>query len=170
MWKDLVPVLSNPSRKGPFMARRSDSAPASRYPSQLLALTIGAVYTLVGIAGFFVTGFENFAAETDKTLLGFEINPLHNIVHLAIGLAGLAMWRRMDTARAYGWLLAAGYGLTFLYGLFAAGNSDINFLSMNGADNGLHLVSAVAGLAIALWPAQRTARRGGPTVAPDSRN
>jgi hypothetical protein len=152
------------------MARRSDSAPASRYPSQLLALTIGAVYTLVGIAGFFVTGFENFAAETDKTLLGFEINPLHNIVHLAIGLAGLAMWRRMDTARAYGWLLAAGYGLTFLYGLFAAGNSDINFLSINGADNGLHLVSALAGLAIALWPAQRTARRGGPTVAPDSRN
>jgi hypothetical protein len=90
----------------------------------------------------------------------FEINPLHNLVHLAIGLAGLALWRRLDTARTYGWLLAAGYGLTFLYGLFAAGNSDINFLSINGADNGLHLISAAAGLAIALWPAQRTARRG----------
>jgi hypothetical protein len=35
-------------------------------------------------------------------------------------------------------------------------NSDINFLSINGADNGLHLVSAAAGLAIALWPANRT--------------
>ena len=62
----------------------------------------------------------------------------------------------MDTARSYGWLLAAGYGLAFLYGLFAAGNSDINFLSLNGADNGLHLVSAVAGVAIALLPAERT--------------
>ena len=160
MWKDLVPVLSNPSRKGPFMARRSDSAPASRHPSQLLALAIGAVYTLIGILGFFVTGFDNFAAETDKTLLGFEINPLHNLVHLAIGLAGLALWRRLDTARTYGWLLAAGYGMAFLYGLFAAGNSDINFLSINGADNGLHLVSAAAGLAIALWPATRTAPAG----------
>jgi hypothetical protein len=139
------------------MARRSDSAaPATRHPSQLLALAIGAVYTLVGILGFLVTGFENFAAETDKTLLGFEINPLHNLVHLAIGLAGLALWRRLDTARTYGWLLAAGYGLAFIYGLFAAGNSDINFLSLNGADNGLHLVSAVAGLAIALLPADRT--------------
>jgi hypothetical protein len=49
-------------------------------------------------------------------------------VHLAIGLAG-----------TYGWLLAAGCGLAFAYGLFAAGNSDINFLSLNGADNGLHL-------------------------------
>jgi hypothetical protein len=90
--------------------------------------------------------------------LGFEINPLHNLVHLAIGLAGLALWRRLDTARTYGWLLAAGYGLAFLYGLFAAGNRDLNFLSLNGADNGLHLLSAVAGLAIALWPADRTAR------------
>ena len=128
------------------MARRSDSAPVTRHPSQLLALAIGAVYTLVGILGFLVTGFE--------------INPLHNLVHLAIGLAGLALWRRLDTARTYGWLLAAGYGLAFLYGLFAAGNSDINFLSINGADNGLHLVSAAAGLAIALWPARRTARSG----------
>ena len=66
------------------MARRPNSA--DRHPSQLLSLAIGIIYTVVGIAGFFVTGFENFAAETDKTLLGFEINPLHNLVHLAIGL------------------------------------------------------------------------------------
>jgi hypothetical protein len=141
------------------MARRPDPA-ATRHPSQLLALAIGAVYTLVGILGFLVAGLEDFAAETDKTLLGFELNPLHNIVHMAIGLAGLALWRRLDSARLYGWLLAAGYGATFVYGLLAAGNRDINFLSINGADNGLHLVSAIAGLAIALWPAQRTARGG----------
>ena len=90
------------------MARRPAAEAATRHPSQLLALAIGAVYTLVGILGFFVTGFENFASETDKTLLGFEINPLHNLVHLAIGLAGLALWRRLDTARLYGWLLAIG--------------------------------------------------------------
>ena len=131
------------------MARRTGPTTPARHPSQLLALVIGAVYTLVGVTGFFVAGLDNFAS-------GFEINPLHNLVHLAIGLAGLAMWRRLDTAKTYGWLLAAGYGLAFLYGLFAAGNSDINFLSLNGADNGLHLVSAVAGVAIALWPADRT--------------
>ena len=138
------------------MARRPDSTPNTRHPSQLLALAIGVVYTLVGLAGFLVTGFENFASETNQTLVGFEINPLHNLVHLVIGLAGLALWRRLDTARTYGWLLAAGYGLAFIYGLFAAGNSDINFLSINGPDNGLHLISAVAGVAIALWPVDRT--------------
>ena len=140
------------------MNRRSDAAPVSRHPSQLLTLAIVAVYTLVGVLGFLVTGFDEFAAETDKTLLGFELNPLHNLVHLAIGIAGLVMWRRLDTARIYGWLLAAGYGAVFVYGLVAAGNSDINFLSINGADNGLHLASALAGLAIALWPARRPAR------------
>jgi len=142
------------------MARRPDAAPVTSHPSQLLTLAIGAIYTLIGILGFLVTGVDDFAAETDKTLLGFEINPLHNIVHLVIGLAGLAMWRRLDTARTYGWLLAAGYGAAFVYGLFAADNSGINFLSINGADNGLHLVSALAGLAIALWPARRSVRGG----------
>ena len=123
----------------------------------IAALCANLAIAVAKFAGFFVTGLENFASETNKTLAGFEINPLHNLVHLAIGLAGLALWRRLDTARTYGWLLAAGYGLAFLYGLFAAGNSDINFLSINGADNGLHLVSAAAGVAIALWPADRTA-------------
>lgn len=96
--------------------------------------------------------FENFAAETDKTLLGFEINPLHNIVHLVIGLAGLALSRTLATARTYGWLLAIEYGAAFIYGLFAVGNSDLNFLSLNTTDNILHLVSTLVGLAIALFP------------------
>jgi hypothetical protein len=144
------------------MQRRptADADTGVRHPSQFLALAIGVIYTLVGLLGFLVTSFDNFAAETDKTLLGFEVNPLHNLVHLVIGAAGLIMWRRLDTARTYGWLLAVGYGAVFVYGLFAAGNHDINFLSINGADNGLHLVSALAGLAIALWPARRAVPGG----------
>ena len=54
------------------MARRPDSAAPARHPSQLLALAIGAVYTLIGILGFFITGFDNFASESDKTLVGSE--------------------------------------------------------------------------------------------------
>jgi hypothetical protein len=69
------------------MARRPGAA-VIRHPSQLLTLTVGVVYTLVGMAGFLVTSLEHFASETDKTLLGFEVNPLHNIVHLVIGPAG----------------------------------------------------------------------------------
>jgi hypothetical protein len=121
---------------------------------QMLALAIGAIYTLVGIIGFFITGFDDFAAHTNEALLGFSINPLHNIVHLLIGVAGIALARTLGGARTYGWLLAAGYGAAFIYGLFAAGKEEpLNFLSLNWADNWLlHLPSVLAGLVIALGP------------------
>lgn len=114
-----------------------------------LAFGIGAAYVLVGVLGFFVTGFDDFAAVTDEKLLGiFRLNPLHNVVHLLIGFGGLALWKRRETARAYGAALVAGYGLTFLYGVLVDHDSAANFLSLNAADNGLHLVSALAGVAI----------------------
>jgi hypothetical protein len=75
------------------------------------------------------------------------------------------MWSRLDRARSYGWLLAAGYGLTFLYACsWPTALSRANFLALNQGDNWLHLASAVAGLAIALWAA-REARRTQPRVA-----
>ena len=119
---------------------------------QLLSLVIGAVYLLVGIVGFFVTGFDDFFGhDTNETILGFEVNPFHNVVHILIGAAGLVLARTLAGARTYGWLLAVGYGATFVYGLFAVGQT-WDFLSLNWADNWLHLVSALAGLAIALGP------------------
>lgn len=128
----------------------------TRGPHQWLALVIGIVYLLVGIAGFFVTGFDGFAEhDHDQTLLGFAINPLHNIVHLLIGLLGVSMWRTSGGARTFGWLLLIGYGAAFIYGLIAVNNPDINVLNINVADNWLHILSALAGLAIAVWPAKR---------------
>jgi Domain of unknown function (DUF4383) len=141
------------------MAAFRDAGTARREWPQVLSLIIGGVYLLIGIVGFFITGFDDFAAHTDETLLGFSINPLHNIVHILIGAAGVALARTLQAARTYGWLLAVGYGATFVYGLFAADQDEpLNFLSLNWADNWLHLVSALAGLAIALAPV-RTADR-----------
>ncbi|HZB71169.1 MAG TPA: DUF4383 domain-containing protein [Acidimicrobiales bacterium] len=140
--------------------RRDDDRPAVRTsPSQLLALIVGLAFTAAGIAGFFVTGTEDFTNhDTGETLLGLEINGLHNVVHLALGLAGLVLSARLATARLYGWLLAIGYGGAFVFGLFAVDEEDINFLSLNDADNWFHLASAAVGLVIALLPATRAYR------------
>ncbi|MFC4556206.1 DUF4383 domain-containing protein [Georgenia faecalis] len=128
-----------------------------RQPHQLLALVIGVVYLLVGIAGFFVTGIDGFVEhDHDQTLLVFAINPLHNIVHIVIGLAGVILWSTPERARVYGWLLAIGYGAATIYGFIVLNNDDLNFLNINMADNWLHLVSTIAGLIIALWPRRDT--------------
>ena len=119
---------------------------------EILALAFGAIYLLVGIVGFFVTGFDDFFAhDTGETLVGFEINGMHNVVHILIGIAGLVLGRTLAGARTYGWLLAVGYGAAFIYGLLAI-NETWDFLSINSADNVLHLLTALVGLVIALMP------------------
>ncbi len=134
----------------------------SKSPSQYLALIVGLVFTVAGIAGFFVTGldiasFEDFfAPDTDQYLLGLEVNAAHNVVHLLLGLAGLALGLSRAGARAYGALLFVGYAATFVFGLFAVENRDINFLSLNTADNWFHLASALVGLVIAVLPGRRS--------------
>jgi Domain of unknown function (DUF4383) len=122
---------------------------------EILALAFGAIYLLVGVVGFFITGFDDFFGHTDETLLIFDINPAHNVVHILIGVAGLALGRTLAGARTYGWLLAVGYGAAFIYGLLAVGE-DWDFLNINGADNGLHLATALVGLVIALLPVRNT--------------
>ena len=127
----------------------STASPAtgSRTVPEILGLAFGAVYLLVGIVGFFVTGFDDFAGHSHESLLFFDINPLHNVVHILIGVAGLALSRTLAGARTFGLLLAAGYGLAFVYGLFAVGQ-DWDVLNLNWADNVLHLASALVGAAI----------------------
>jgi len=128
----------------------------TRAAYQWLGLAIGLVYLLVGIAGFFVTGFDNFTEhDHSQTLMGFAVNPLHNIVHIIIGAAGLALGWTRNGARLYGWLLGIGYGATAIYGFLVVNNPDTNILNINAADNWLHVLSALAGFAIALWPDRR---------------
>ncbi len=120
---------------------------AGRPWPQVLGLAFGAIYLLVGIVGFFITGFRDFATHSDATLIVFDINPLHNIVHILIGVAGLALSRTLAGAKTFGLLLLVGYGAAFVYGLFATGR-DWDILNLNWADNILHILSAAVGGAI----------------------
>ncbi len=148
-----------PGRNPGYSGSSRDAGPgatagtAKRGVHQWLALVIGVVYLLVGLAGFAVTGFDGWTEhDHSQTLLGFAINPLHNVVHLLIGLLGVLLWRTSGGARTFGWILAVGYGAAFVYGLIVQDNPDLNVLNINAADNVLHVLSAVAGLVIALWP------------------
>jgi hypothetical protein len=130
--------------------------------TQILALAVSLVLLGVGIAGFFVTELgDGFAHhDTGDELAGFELNPFHNVVHLALGAIGLGMWSRLRSAIAYGVVLAVGYAAVVVYGMFAL-DEDWDVLSLNRADNLLHVALAALGaviVAVGYWQARREGR------------
>jgi len=121
------------------------------------AAVFGAVYVLVGLAGFAVTGLSDFAATSSDKLILFGLNPLHNIVHLLVGVVWLASSRNEQSARVVSAAIGAVYLLVGAAGLFIVGNSDLNLLNLNQPDNVLHLGSAVLGLYFGLAGGRRAA-------------
>ena len=134
-------------------SHHTTSAPPTWLPTA--AMVVGATFLLVGILGFIpgITtnyGDMTFAGhESDAKLLGiFEVSILHNIVHLAFGVAGLAAARAAATA---GWYLLIGgliYAVLWVYGLAVGEDSSANFVPLNTADNWLHFVLAVGMIAL----------------------
>jgi hypothetical protein len=150
------------------MANVSHSAAGTRPLVNRLALVVGVVFLLVGIAGFIPGVTTNYDAMTfaghhsDARLLGiFQVSVLHNIVHLVFGAAGIAAARRADSARLY--LIGGGgiYLVLWLYGLVINDNTGANFVPMNNADDWLHFVlgTAMIGLGLAATRSRDFARR-----------
>jgi hypothetical protein len=120
------------------MARTRSTSTTSL--NTLLGYGFGAVYLLVGLVGFAVTSGVAFAAHEGHDFLFFELNPLHNIVHIAVGvlLAGGAYLGRAWIANT---LVGGVYLAVGLVGLFLT-TSDLNILALNHPDNFLHLATA----------------------------
>jgi hypothetical protein len=120
----------------------------------------GAVYLLVGLIGFAVTSGVGFVDTEGGRILGiFEVNPLHNIVHLAIGaaLAGAAA-KGAAAARGVNMAVGATYLLVAVLGLIIGGTS-ANILALNVPDHFLHLASGILLVAVA------RSRAGSPATA-----
>ena len=120
-------------------------------PNRLVATIFGAVYILVGLLGFAVTGGVGFIATEGGLLLGiFEVNPLHNISHLLIGaallIAGIASAR---AAKIVNIVVGATYLLLGIVGFFLVGTA-LNILALNTFDHFLHLASAIVLLGVGL--------------------
>jgi hypothetical protein len=108
------------------------------------------VLLLVGILGFFVDStFDTGGALDGDSLVGFEVNGWHNLVHIASGLFLLAMSPRRASARAGAIGFGVVYGIVAIIGL-VDGNDVISLIPVNPADNVLHIVIALAGIAAGL--------------------
>lgn len=147
------------------MVSESRQTTARRAPVQLAAFVVGAVFLLVGVLGFIpgiTTNYDmmTFAGHhSEAKLLGlFDISVLHNIVHLAFGVAGLALARTFDGARWF--LIGSGtiYVVLWVYGLIVADDGAANFVPVNSADNWLHLGLGVGMLLLGLVLGRRRAQ------------
>ena len=128
---------------------------------QKVALLVGVVFLLVGIAGFvpgLTTGDLGGAGHGSMAmLLGlFQVSVLHNVVHLLFGAAGIALARRPSSGRAF--LVGGGaiYLLLFLYGLVVDKDSQANFVPLDRADDWLHLVLGAGMIALGVVLAKRS--------------
>jgi len=114
--------------------------------NSIVAYGFGAIFVLVGVAGFTVTGGHTAAGHEGGDLLGlFQVNALHNVVHLAVGAVMLgAAVAGNRAAQLTNVLVGAVYLLLAVVGLFILGDSPANIIALNGADNGLHAVLGTA--------------------------
>ena len=123
---------------------------SERTPAQLYALLFGITLLAAGILGFFVdSSFETGNAVQGDELIIFEVNGIHNLVHIASGLVGLALFASPSGARLY----ALGFGTVYLLVTivgFIDGEDFLGLFPLNTADNFLHLAIAVTGIAAGL--------------------
>ncbi len=140
----------------------------------MFALVFGVIYLLVGLVGFAATGFEQFATWNDDKLILFTVNPLHNIVHLAIGAVWIAAAARHDSAKAANlgigivYLLVAVLGfleVEFVAELLTLNNGEAAAPAASDPDNFLHLVSGAAAVFFGTAGAERDTDRRGTATA-----
>lgn len=141
------------------------------------AVFVAAAFLAVAIAGFLpglTTHLDQLhwmGHDSRSELFSlFNVSVLHNLLHLAFGVVGLALARTFARARAY----LIGGGLLYLglwvYGLLIDPAGSRNMLPLNNADNWLHfsigVVMIVLGLTLA-GTKTPTGADGEPLIEPE---
>jgi hypothetical protein len=131
-------------------------------PARLYATLVGAVLVAAGIIGFFYeSSFSTGDAVVADDVFGLlAVNGWHNVVHIVLGLIGLAAAGSAYAARTY--CLAAGalYIVLAIWGFLEVENGYgvlIDLVPINTEDNFLHLILGLTGIGAGLAT---------PTVAP----
>src|SRR5437870_2371337 len=93
---------------------------AGRHVNELAAGVFGAVFIIVGLLGFTVSGGHDVAGHTGGDLLGvFQVNVLHNLVHMAVGvIMVVAAFAGLRAAKVTNVLIGAVYLALGVVGLF----------------------------------------------------
>jgi hypothetical protein len=117
---------------------------------QKLAGVFGVIFIVVALLGFFTPGGMAMSMSPDTGLLlgTFQVNLLHNIVHLLFGIWGLAASRSWGGSKSYFTIAGAIYAVLTCVGFLSP--SGFGLVPLGGNDIWLHAVLAIAMLGIGL--------------------
>lgn len=118
-------------------------------PARLYATLVGATLVVAGILGFFYSASFGSPGTVDDVFGAFAVNGWHNVLHVLTGALGLLV--AGYAARQYSLLLGVAYVALAAWGfVVGSGSSVLGFLPVDTADNLLHLVLGLLGVAAAL--------------------
>ena len=113
---------------------------------------IAGAYLIVGLLGIFLTGFDYFSNITGVPLFVFTVNPLTNIIHLAVGVVGTAMTTRSSDARRF-LLLIGALGIPWAVSGYFLDGTTADYFARNPPLVNTHLATALVALVVA-WNAR----------------
>lgn len=120
--------------------------------------------TIMYIAGvvFIVLGLLGFV--NDPVLGIFDVDALHNIIHLVSGILALVFASQGESqARMFALVLGIVYALVTILGFLTGDGKILGLVSVNGADNYLHLVLAIVFLVVGLKKSDATTSNNMPS-------
>ena len=124
----------------------------ARSDVQKFALIFGIVYALVGLLGFIPGALQRAPAgapalQLDSAygyLLGiFPVNSVHSVLHLLVGVLGVAAARTLTSARTYSRVVAVVFALLTIMGLIPDLNTTFGLIPLFGADVALHALTTL---------------------------
>lgn len=123
-------------------------------PNRIVAFVIGIVFLIVGILGLILD-------TTSGSLLGFDVDLIHNLVHLLTGVLGLAA-AFTGWARRFNQIFGIVYLLVGIAGLIPAlyfNQRLLGLMHVNADDNVLHLVVGTLAAAVGFFVADASMTR-----------
>lgn len=115
---------------------------------RIIGVLFGIAFIFVGIAGFLPHFIQN------NLLFGyFEVNAMHNLVHIVSGVIAIMAATSYYYIKLYFRVFGVVYALVAILGFFNNGN--LYIMHVNLADNLLHVVIALVALLLGFFVRSR---------------
>jgi len=120
--------------------------------TRYFALVFGLLFLIAGILGFIPSLLTPAPSEGPPMAVNsyygylfglFPVNLVHNLVHMALGLWGIAAWRNFSMSRIYARSVAVIYVVLTVLGLMPGLDTLYGIVPLYSNDVWLHAVSAI---------------------------